>query len=55
MLNLAALLASLTLRKVDNRSLLEGSGSAKVALLNLLRSVESATRTSSDIGFAVVS
>lgn len=55
MLNLVAALASLTLTKIDNRWLLVGSHSAKVALLNLPRSFELATRTCSDIGFAVVS
>lgn len=55
MLNLVTVLASLMLIKTDYRLLLVSSHSAKVALLNLLRSVELATRTCSDIRFAVIS
>lgn len=55
MLNLVPALASLALIKIDNRLLLVSSHSAKVALPNLLRSVELATRTCSNIRFAVMS
>lgn len=55
MLNLVPVSASLTLIKPDNRLVLVSSRSAKVALPNLPRSVELATRACSNIRLAVIS